>query len=186
MPVATPAASLGMPCPDFTLPDVFDQRRRRDDVLGGRANLVVFFCNHCPYAKAVEDRILALHREHAAAGLATVFVCSNDAHAYPDDAVDRLRARAETKGYPFPYLVDESQDIARAFDAACTPDFFLFDGARRLAYRGRLDDNWKRPEQVQRRELHEAIVAVIAGQPVASVQHPSLGCSIKWRSDHAA
>ncbi|MBM4280974.1 MAG: thioredoxin family protein [Deltaproteobacteria bacterium] len=181
MPVATPAAALGLPCPDFTLPDVFGRRRARDEVLDGRANLVVFFCNHCPYAQAVEERLIALHREHVPAGLRTALVCSNDATHYPDDAPDRLRARAEQRDYPFPYLVDESQGTARAFDAACTPDFFLFDGERRLVYRGRLDDNWKRPDQVKRRELHEAIAAVLAAQPVATAQHPSLGCSIKWR-----
>jgi peroxiredoxin len=183
MPVATPAAALGTPCPDFALADIFGVRRRRDDVLAGRANLVVFFCNHCPYAKAVESRVIALHDEHKQAGLRTVLVCANDPSHYPDDAPDQLRARAEERHYPFPYLVDETQQVARAFDAACTPDFFLFDGDRRLVYRGRLDDNWKRPEQVTRRELHEAIAAVLSGQSVPAVQHPSLGCSIKWKQD---
>jgi peroxiredoxin len=183
MPVATPAAALQMPCPDFTLRDVFGRVQRRDDVLDGRANLVVFFCNHCPYAKAVEARVIALHDEHKGAGLRTVLVCANDPSHYPDDAPEHLRARAEEKHYPFPYLVDESQDVARAFDAACTPDFFLFDQQRRLAYRGRLDDNWKRPEQVTRRELHEAIGAVLAGRAVSDVQNPSLGCSIKWKHE---
>jgi peroxiredoxin len=181
MPVATPAAALGAPCPDFSLPDVLGRVRRRDEVLAGRANLVVFFCNHCPYARAVEARLIALHREHEAAGLRTVLICANDAAQYPDDAVEKLRARAEERAYPFPYLVDASQDVARTFDAACTPDFFLFDGDRRLVYRGRLDDNWKRPEQVQRRELHEAIRAILDSRPIEAVQHPSLGCSIKWR-----
>jgi hypothetical protein len=181
MPVATPAAALGSPCPDFVLPDVFGEVRRRDDVCGGRANLVVFFCNHCPYAQAVEDRLIALQRELGPQGLATTLICANDPADYPDDAPDRLRARAEQKAYPFPSLIDASQDVARAFDAACTPDFFLFDAGRTLVYRGRLDDNWKRPAQVTRRELHDAIVAVLAGRPVEGPQHPSLGCSIKWR-----
>lgn len=183
MPVATPAAALGMTCPDFTLPDVFGRVRRRDEALDGRANLVVFFCNHCPYAKAVEARLIALHDEHKASGLRTALICANDPSHYPEDAPEQLCARAEERHYPFPYLVDETQDVARAFDAACTPDFFLFDADRKLVYRGRLDDNWKRPEQVKRRELHEAIAAVLAGRAVEGVQHPSLGCSIKWKHE---
>jgi peroxiredoxin len=182
MPVATPAASLGSPCPDFALPDVFGQLRRRDEVLTGPARLVVFFCNHCPYAKAVEDRLIALQRELGPRGLSTVLICANDPTDYPEDAPDALRARAEEKAYPFPSLIDETQQVARAFDAACTPDPYLFDGAGRLVYRGRIDDNWKRPAAVTRHELREAIEAVLAGRPVPSTQHPSLGCSIKWKA----
>jgi hypothetical protein len=181
MPVATPATAPGFACPDFALDDVFGVRRRRDDVLDGRANLVVFFCNHCPYAKAVEDRVIALHRELAPRGLRTALVCANDATAYPDDAPAKLRERAEQKAYPFPSLIDATQDTAHAFDAVCTPDFFLFDAERRLAYRGRLDDNWKRAEQVTKQELKAAIEAVLRGEPVPAPWHPSLGCSIKWR-----
>lgn len=181
MPVATPASALGSPCPDFSLNDVFGVRKRRDDVVTGAAALVVFFCNHCPYAKAVEDRLIALATTLGPQGLSTTFIAANDWGAYPEDAPDRLRARAVEKAYPFPYLVDETQAVARAFDAACTPDFFLYDGQQKLAYRGRLDDNWKRPEMVKREELREAVVALLAGQPVAAVQHPSIGCSIKWK-----
>lgn len=181
MPVATPASALLAPCPDFSLPDVYGVVRRRDDVVTGPASLVVFFCNHCPYAKAVEDRVIAMARDLAPKGLSTTLIAANDFVAYPDDAPAALRARAEAKGYPFPYLVDESQQVARAFDAACTPDFFLFDGERRLVYRGRLDDNWKRPEQVKKQELRDAALAVLAGQAPALPQHPSLGCSIKWK-----
>ena len=181
MPVATPAAALGASCPPFSLPDVYGVRRERDEVLGGRANLVVFFCNHCPYAKAVEDRLIALQRELGPQGLKTVLICSNDAAAYPDDAPAALLARAEQKAYPFPSLIDETQAVARAFDAACTPDPYLYDASLRLVYRGRIDDSWNRPEAVQKRELRDAIEAVLAGTPVAPLQHPSLGCSIKWR-----
>jgi peroxiredoxin len=181
MPVATPAAALGMPCPDFTLPDVSGRVRRRDDVLTGRARLVMFFCNHCPYAKAVEDRVIALQRELGPRGLTTVLICSNDAAQYPEDTPAALKARAEEKQYPFPSLIDESQAVARAFDAACTPDPFLFDGRGHLVYRGRIDDNWKRPEAVAQHELRDAIECVLSGRPVAVTQHPSLGCSIKWK-----
>jgi hypothetical protein len=181
MPVATPAATLGSPCPDFTLPDVFGRLRRRDEVLTGQARLVVFFCNHCPYAKAVEDRLIALQHELGPRGLSTVLICANDPTEYVEDAPEALRARAEEKHYPFPSLVDEDQQVARAFDAACTPDPYLFDGTGRLVYRGRIDDNWKRPAAVTRHELKEAIEAILAGRPVSSTQHPSLGCSIKWK-----
>ncbi len=183
MPMATPAAAIGTPCPDFTLPDVFGEQRRRDDVVSGPAALVVFFCNHCPYAKAVEDRLIALHLELAPRGLTTTLIASNDWVAYPDDAPEQLRQRAVEKKYPFPYLVDASQRVARAFDAACTPDFFLFDRGKQLVYRGRLDDNWKQPELVKRRELAAAVDALITGKPISAAQHPSLGCSIKWKID---
>ena len=183
MPMATPAAAIGTPCPDFVLVDVFGESTRRDDVVRGAASLVVFFCNHCPYAQAVEDRLIALHLEFAPRGLSTTLIASNDWVAYPDDAPDQLRERAVRKQYPFPYLVDETQRVARSFDAACTPDFFLFDADRRLVYRGRLDDNWKRPELVKRRELAAAVDAVLRGTPVSAAQHPSLGCSIKWKID---
>ena len=182
MPVATPAAALGAPCPDFMLPDVFGRPRRRDDVLNGSARLVVFFCNHCPYAKAVEDRLIALQHELGPRGLTTVLICANDPTDYEEDAPDALRARAEEKRYPFPSLIDEGQQVARAFDAACTPDPYLFDSAGRLVYRGRIDDNWQRPAAVTRHELKEAIEAVLQGRPVSTTQHPSLGCSIKWRA----
>jgi peroxiredoxin len=183
MPMATPAAAVGTTCPEFTLPDVEGAQRRRDDVVIGKAALVVFFCNHCPYAKAVEDRLIALHLEFASRGLSTTLIASNDWVAYPDDAPEKLRERAQQKSYPFPYLVDESQRVARAFDAAATPDFFLFDGSKKLVYRGRIDDNWKQPELVKQRELAAAVDAVLSGKPVSSVQHPSLGCSIKWKVD---
>ena len=127
MPVATPAADLSSPCPSFQLPDVFGRPVARDDFAGQRALLVVFFCNHCPYAQAVEDRVIALARECQPEGLQVVLICSNDAHSYPDDAPAKLKERAEQKRYPFPYLVDESQTVARAFGAVCTPDFFLYD-----------------------------------------------------------
>jgi hypothetical protein len=156
--------------------------RLREEVLGGKANLVVFFCNHCPYAKAVEDRLIALHRAFSAEGLRTVFICANDAAAYPDDAPAALRARAEDKAYPFPSLIDERQDIAKAFDAACTPDPYLYDANLKLVYRGRIDDNWKRPDAVTKHELRNAIEAVLSGAPVETLQHPSLGCSIKWKA----
>jgi peroxiredoxin len=182
MPVATPAAHLGLPCPPYELPDVFGGRYGLADDEHAQALLVVFSCAHCPYARAVEDRLIALHREHAPHGLATVVICSNDPTAYAEDAPPMLRQQAEQKGYPFPYLIDSDQAVARAFDAACTPDFFLFDANRRLRYRGRLDDHWKDANKVTKRELSDAISALLHGHTVAAEQFPSLGCSIKWSS----
>jgi hypothetical protein len=140
----------------------------------------VFFCAHCPYARAVEDRILALHRRYAARGLATVFICSNDAFAYPADAPDKLREQAEQKQYPFPYLIDADQTVARSFDAVCTPDLFLFDRACGLHYRGRLDDNWKDASAVTAQELADALEGCLKGASPPADQRPSLGCGIKW------
>ena len=181
MPVATPAAALGSIVPSFSLPDVFGVVHNSGALLSGRANLVVFFCNHCPYAQAVEDRLIALHHELASQGLTTTFICANDPQDYPEDAPAALKARALEKQYPFPSLIDESQHTARAFDAACTPDPYLFDADGRLVYRGRIDDNWKRPAQVTKHELRDAITAVLAGHAPSTTQHPSLGCAIKWK-----
>ena len=181
MPVATPAAALGSIVPSFSLPDVFGVVRKQSALMNGKANLVVFFCNHCPYAQAVEDRLIGLHLELTGQGLTTTLICANDWGDHPEDAPALLKQRAIDKAYPFPSLVDESQQVARALNAACTPDPYLFDAAGRLVYRGRIDDNWKRPAQVTRRELRDAVVATLAGMPAATTQHPSLGCAIKWR-----
>jgi thiol-disulfide isomerase/thioredoxin len=141
----------------------------------------MFICNHCPYVKAVEDRLIRLAREFEPRGVQFVAVCANDAENYPDDAFDKLAARWRERGYGFPYLHDEGQDVARAFGAVCTPDLFVFDRERRLAYRGRIDDSWKDESRVTRRELADALEALVAGRAPAREQRPSMGCSIKWR-----
>jgi len=142
---------------------------------------VAFICNHCPYVKAIEDRLLELPRAYAPAQMQVVAICSNDPADYPEDAPSELKRRWQEKNYPFPYLVDESQSVARAFGAVCTPDIFVYDGARRLAYRGRIDDSWKDESKVTKRELAEALDALLAGQKPATPQRPSMGCSIKWK-----
>ncbi len=182
MAVSSPPHELGGPCPEFLLPAVDGRTYQKSDFAAPECLLVVFTCNHCPYARAVEDRIIALQNELPQAQLQIVAVCSNDAASYPDDAFDKLAARWREKAMPFPYLHDESQDVARAFGAVCTPDFFLYDKDRALRYRGRLDDNWKEPEKVTRRELKEAVDALLAGHAPSSAQNPSVGCSIKWRA----
>ncbi|HZU53118.1 MAG TPA: thioredoxin family protein [Holophagaceae bacterium] len=171
--------ALGAPCPDFRLPGVDGRAWGRDDFTT-ELLLVVVMCNHCPYVQAVDDRINLLAR--ACAGrCAVVAINANDAAAYPEDGFEAMQARAALKGYAFPYLQDADQSVARAFGALCTPDFFLYDRARRLRYRGRLDDNWKDPDGVKKRDLREAIEALLGGAEPDPMQRPSMGCSIKWK-----
>ena len=181
MAVETPPPELGAPCPDFHLPAVDGKSYARADFAARPVLVVMFICNHCPYVKAVEGRLIALHREFEGKGVQLVAICSNDAETYPDDAFDKLAARWREKEYGFPYLHDEAQDVARAFGAVCTPDIFVYDRDRRLAYRGRIDDSWKDETRVVRRELAEALEALVAGGKPAPEQWLSMGCSIKWR-----
>jgi peroxiredoxin len=181
MAVETPPPELGAPCPDFRLPAVDGKSYGRDDFAGKPVLVVMFICNHCPYVKAVEDRLVRLAQDFEARGVQFVGVCANDAESYPDDAFDKLAARWRERGYGFPYLHDEAQDVARAFGAVCTPDIFVYDQGRKLAYRGRIDDSWKDEGRVTRHELADALEALVAGRRPASEQRPSMGCSIKWR-----
>lgn len=171
---------LGTPCPDFTLPGV-DGRLWSLREFHTRGLLVVVMCNHCPYVQAIDDRLNALARAFAGQ-CAVVALNANDAVSHPEDSFEAMRKRSAAKGYAFPYLWDEDQAVARALGAVCTPDFFLYDSHRRLAYRGRLDDHWKDPGRVTRQDLREAILDLLAGAPPREVQHPSMGCSIKWRA----
>jgi thiol-disulfide isomerase/thioredoxin len=181
MAMESKTGELSIQCPDFRLPAVDGQSYARDDFAPASVLVVMFICNHCPYVKAVEDRIIELARVYGPRGVQLVGICANDASNYPDDAFDKLAERWRAKNYGFPYLHDESQQVARRFGAVCTPDIFVFDRARRLAYRGRLDDSWKDPTRVTRRELADALEALLAGGRPAPDQKPSIGCSIKWR-----
>jgi len=172
-------AALGGPCPDFALPGVDGKVWNRDD-FRAPVLLVVVMCNHCPYVQAVDGRINALAKEFNGR-CDVVGINANDAIAYPEDSFDAMRSRALALGFAFPYLHDESQAVAMAFGAVCTPDFFLYDKDRRLRYRGRLDDNWQDATRVSRQELRMAIEALLSGQPIPEVQRPSMGCSIKWK-----
>jgi len=177
----TPTPRIGTPCPAFALPGVDGKTYARDDFGRADALVVMFICNHCPYVQAVEDRLLRLAREYGPRGVQLVGICSNDAVTYPDDAFDKLAERWRQKAYGFPYLHDESQDVARAFGAVCTPDIFVYDRERHLAYRGRVDDSWKDESKVQRRELAGALDTLLAGGRPSAEQRPSMGCSIKWK-----
>ncbi len=175
------AGLLGMPCPDFKLESVTNQSFQRDDFNDSRALLITFICNHCPYVRAIEDRLIQLSRAFEQKSLSVVAICSNDPISYPDDNKAALLARWQQKNYGFPYLLDEDQDVARAFDAACTPEFYLFDQSRHLFYHGRLDDSWSDESKVAHHELRDAIERLLRGEEAPQKQYPSQGCSIKWR-----
>jgi peroxiredoxin len=172
---------LGTPCPDFRLRSVDGRPWARDDFRDRQALVVMFICNHCPYVQAVEDRIIALQRDYGPRGVQLVGICANDPTDYPDDRPEKLLERWRKKAYGFPYLVDETQDVARAFGAVCTPDIYVFDRDLKLAYHGRIDDDWQHPSRVKRRELAAALDALLEGKPAPREQVHSIGCSIKWK-----
>jgi len=173
---------LGTEAPGFCLPDTEGKAVALDDIAGSVPLLVIFLCNHCPYVKHVRHELARLGREYQGRGVAVVGISSNDVMSHPDDSPAMMRKEKAEAGYTFPYLYDETQEVARAYQAACTPDFFLFDRARRLVYRGQLDDS--RPGNaipVTGQDLRAALDAVLAGTPVSGRQRPSMGCNIKWK-----
>jgi peroxiredoxin len=176
---------LGTAAPEFSLPDPTGKMFSSAEFAGAPAMLVVFMCNHCPYVKHVQAKFTEMAREYQAKGVAVVGINSNDADNYPDDSPEKMADEIRAAGYTFPYLYDESQDVAKAYRAACTPDFFLFDRNRRLAYRGQFDDS--RPKNglpVTGSDLRAALDAILAGKEVP-VQKPSVGCGIKWKPQSA-
>jgi peroxiredoxin len=177
---------LGTPAPDFALPDTAGHTVRLADFKDARALLVMFICNHCPYVKHVQHELVRIARDYEPRGVRFVAISSNDVEHYPDDSPARMREERERVGYPFAYLYDESQAVAKAYRAACTPDFFLFDRNQRLVYRGQLDDS--RPKNtipVTGEDLRAALEDVLAGKPVTAEQRPSIGCNIKWKVGEA-
>ncbi|MGE4198404.1 MAG: thioredoxin family protein, partial [Phycisphaerales bacterium] len=152
------------------------------DFVRSRALVVMFICNHCPFVKHIRDQLVAVSRDYGSRGVAFVAINSNDTEKYPDDSPDKMREEAALAGYTFPYLFDETQSVAKAYRAACTPDFYLFDSQRRLIYRGQLDDS--RPKNglpVTGKDLRAAIDALLAGSAPPAQQLPSIGCNIKWK-----
>jgi thiol-disulfide isomerase/thioredoxin len=173
---------LGSKAPDFRLWEPGGSMVTLDEFAGTPALLVMFICNHCPYVKHVRHELTRLGKEYQAKGVAVVAINSNDADAHPDDSPDNMAREKATFGYTFPYVYDEDQAIAKAYQAACTPDFFLFDSSRSLAYRGQLDGS--RPGNttpVDGRDLRKALDLVLEGQSVPPEQRASMGCNIKWR-----
>ncbi len=178
----TPVCDFGVPAVDFSLPGVDGKTWTLQDCRGENGVLVMFICNHCPYVKSVRERIVRDTRELLQHGVKSVAIMSNDPSDYPEDSFDNMRRIAEQFGFPFPYLLDESQQVAKAYGAVCTPDFFGYNADLELQYRGRLDASLKDAAPADaRRDLFEAMVEVAASGRGPSQQIPSMGCSIKWR-----
>jgi peroxiredoxin len=185
MATTAPPGELGSIAPDFLLPGTDRRWHARDDVRGRNGTLVAFICNHCPYVQAIHDRLVRDARALLQLGVGVVAISSNDAQAYPQDSFENMVRVGAEWGLPFPYLYDESQQVARDYGAVCTPDFFGYDAALKLRYRGRLDSSGKQAAPDAVRELYEAMRRVAAGEAVPVEQYPSIGCSIKWRSPQA-
>ncbi|MCW2274468.1 redoxin domain-containing protein [Rhodoblastus acidophilus] len=174
--------AFNLPAPDFSLPGVDGRTYGFADVAGAKGTVIVFICNHCPYVLAIIDRLAADARTLMAEGFGFAAICANDSATYPDDSFPNMKRFAEKHALPFPYLHDESQAVARAYDAVCTPDFFGYGADGRLKYRGRLDEGRTSPPPAgARRELVEAMRAIAGNNKVPPHQTPSIGCSIKWK-----
>jgi peroxiredoxin len=181
--MASTMLAIGTKAPNFELLDTEGKMVSLKDFADKKALLVVFMCNHCPFVKHIIDKLVEIVREYQSKGIAVVGINSNDVENYPDDSPSAMARVAKEKGFAFPYLYDESQNVAKAYKAACTPDFFLFDGKHKLVYRGQMDDS--RPgngKPVTGADLKTAMDAVLAGKEIPSRQKPSMGCSIKWKS----
>lgn len=183
MATTPPTCDFGAPAPDFTLPGTDGRQWSYADVAGEKGTLIMFICNHCPYVKGILDRLVTDARTLRTAGIGVAAICANDAAAHPADSFENMAALAREKGFPFPYLHDESQQVARAYGAVCTPDFFGYNSARALQYRGRLDGFGKNPAPADApRELVEAMMQVASTGQGPREQVPSMGCSIKWKA----
>lgn len=184
---ATPSTMipLGTKAPSFTLFNtVTNSYVSLSDVQSDTATVVAFICNHCPFVLHINEVLIAVANDYIPRGVSFIAISSNDATAYPDDSPERMTEQARKLGYPFPYLYDETQDVARAYSAACTPDFYVFDGDMKCVYRGQFDDSRPRNNTpVTGRDLRNALDAVLAGEPVAVEQMPSIGCNIKWKAE---
>ncbi|MGB0522198.1 MAG: thioredoxin family protein [Flammeovirgaceae bacterium] len=174
---------LGTIAPDFSLPDtVSGNMRSLAELKGAKATVVMFICNHCPFVIHVNDELVRIANDYQAKGVSFIAISSNDVENYPQDSPEKMKEVAEKLGYPFPYLYDESQEIAKAYDAACTPDFYLFDDQLACTYRGQLDDARPgSPAPLNGKDLRAALDATLAGQAVSGAQIPSMGCNIKWK-----
>ncbi|MBF0334115.1 MAG: thioredoxin family protein [Alphaproteobacteria bacterium] len=184
MAVHTPICDFGWKAPDFRLEGVDGKTWTLSDIRGPKGTLIMFICNHCPYVQAVVDRIVRDARDLGRLGIGVAAIMSNDVEAYPEDSFENMKAFAATHDFGFPYLIDPTQEVARAYDAVCTPDFFGFDADLGLRYRGRLDSSGRMPGAPDaRRELFEAMAQVALTGRGPEDQVPSMGCSIKWRAE---
>ena len=173
--------ALGSLAPTFQLPGVDGQTHDLESFAGSSALVVIFTCNHCPYAKAYEERFVQLQQDYHARGVKLIAISSNDATNYPEDSFAKMKERSEQSGFNFPYLYDETQAVAKAYDAVCTPDIYLFDGERKLRYHGRVDDQWRDANAVKQHDLRRAIDAVLEDREIDFEVFPAMGCSIKWK-----
>lgn len=183
--VHTPEIIQPLACPDFNLLATDGKKYSLADFTNNSPLLVMFICNHCPYVKAIEDRLITLGHDLKKANINVVAICSNDEINYPDDSFEKLQTRTTEKNYSFVYLHDKNQSVAKLFNAVCTPDFFLYDKDLKLKYRGRLDDSWKDETLVLKRELYQAAIDLKTKNEISFKQTPSMGCSIKWVSASA-
>ena len=174
------ALSLGQRAPEFSLPGTDGKTYTLDGLRSAKVVVVIFSCNHCPYVQAYEGRMMAMQREYQGRGVQVVAINANDAVKYPEDAFPEMVKRAKALGYNFPYLHDETQQVARAYGAQRTPHVFVLDGQRVLRYTGRIDDNWESPEAVTSHDLRDTLDALLEGRPV-SCQTPAVGCTVKWK-----
>ena len=172
---------LGAKAPDFSLPGVDGKTHSLASFQDAKALCVVFSCNHCPYVQAYEGRMNALQAKYGPQGFQLVAINANDSEGYPEDSFDNMKKRATEQGFQFPYLHDASQAVAKAYGAQRTPHIFLFDAARKLAYLGRIDDNYKDPSAVKSSELADAVEDILAGKPVRLAETFAVGCTIKWK-----
>ncbi|SFU43792.1 Peroxiredoxin [Pustulibacterium marinum] len=175
---------LGTEAPDFSLLNTVDQNTLSlTDIKGEKGTVIMFICNHCPFVKHVDDGMISLANDYVPKGISFAAISSNDVENYPDDSPELMKKTAEELGYPFPYLYDETQEVAKAYDAACTPDFYIFDKDLKLVYRGQLDGS--RPQNgipVTGEDMRTALDALLSGNEILTLQKPSLGCNIKWKN----
>ena len=172
---------LGTAAIDFKLPGIDGVKYSLDTFVDSKVLVIIFMCNHCPYVKAVIQRLIDLQEDTLSQGVRLVGINCNDAQKYPDDSFESMQKVAMEWGMNFSYLFDESQTVAKKYDAVCTPDIYVYGKEKKLLYRGRIDDNWENVEQVTQRDLKQAIDCILAGQEVPAKQVPSMGCSIKWK-----
>jgi peroxiredoxin len=175
------ALSIGAALPDFSLPATDGKTYTASDVKGPHATVVLFWCNHCPYVKSNQDRVIDLQEQYKPQGVNFAAICANNADTHPADSFEAMQLRAREKGYNFPYLRDETQATAHAFEAQRTPEAFLFDGQGRLQYHGRIDDNYEDAAKAQSHDLRDAIEAILAGRAPDPAETGAVGCSIKWK-----
>jgi peroxiredoxin len=179
--LATKNLKIGSPAPDFNLPGINGKKYSLDSFAGKQALIVIFSCNHCPYVQAYEERIKQIQNDYMAKGVAVVAINSNEDKGYPEDSFENMKKRAEDRKFNFPYLRDEEQSVARDYDATHTPEIFLFDKDRKLAFHGKIDDNWQYPDKVQNHYLRNALDELLEGKEISVPETFTIGCTIKWR-----